>query len=84
MKKLLVTEYNMKDLSEVKTIIRWQVTRDPATRIMKIDQSAFIRDLLIKEGLTDCNANIILMKTGSAIKMSKLDNYDKINNHIYQ
>lgn len=37
MKKLLATEYNMKDLSEVKTIIGWQVTRDMATRIMKID-----------------------------------------------
>lgn len=31
---------------------------------MKIDQSAFIRDLVIEEGLTDCNAPVIPMKAG--------------------
>lgn len=52
----LAKEYDTKDLGEVKTIIGWQVSRDTALETMKIDQSAFIRDLVIKEGLTECNA----------------------------
>lgn len=83
LKKLLATEYDIKNLDEVKTIIGWQVTRDMATRTMKIDQSTFIKDLVIKEGLTDCNANVIPIKTRSAIEMSKPDNYDKTNIHTY-
>lgn len=37
MKKSLIIEYNMKNLGEVKTIIRWQMTRDIVMRTMKID-----------------------------------------------
>lgn len=62
LKKLLAKEYEMKDLGEVKTIIGWQITRDTAARTMKIDQSAFIRDLDIEKILTECNANVIPMK----------------------
>lgn len=84
LKKSLAIEYNMKDLGEVKTIIRWQVTRDMAIYTMKIDQSAFIRDLVIKEGFKNCNANVILIKAGSAIKMFEPDNYNKTNIYTYQ
>lgn len=83
-KKSLAREYNMKDLSEVKTIIRWQVTRDTAARTMKIDQSAFIRDLIIEEELIECNANFIPMKTGSSIEMPEPDDYNKIDIYTYQ
>ena len=31
--------------------------RPSSAHYEKIDQSAFIRDLVIEEGLTDCNAN---------------------------
>ena len=74
----------MRDLSKVKTIIGWQLTRDTVARIMKIDQSAFIRDLIIKERLTKCNTNVIPMKAGSSIKMSESDDYDKTDIHTYQ
>lgn len=76
-KKLLATECDMKDLGEVKTIIGWQVTRDMVADTIKIDQSAFVRDLVIKKGLTDCNANVILMKAGSVIEMVDSANYDE-------
>ncbi len=72
LKGLLGREYEMKDLGEVKTIIGWQITRDPTAHTLKIDQSAFIRDLVIEEGLTDCNANVIPMRAGSAIEETKL------------
>lgn len=47
LKKLLAIKYNIKNLDKVKTIIEWQVIRDIATWIMKINHSAFIRDLVI-------------------------------------
>lgn len=84
LKKSLAIEYNMKDLDEVKTIIGWQVIRDMATRTIKIDQTVFIRDLIIEEELIDWNVNIIPMKASSAIKMSKSDDYDKTDIYIYQ
>lgn len=54
----LAKEYVVKDLGEVKTIMGWQITRDLSTQTMEIDQSAFIRDLITEEGLTECNANV--------------------------
>lgn len=44
---------------------------------MKINQSAIIRDLVIKERFIDCNLNVIPIKAGSAIKMTDLENYKK-------
>ena len=37
LKNSLAKEYNTKDLGEVKTIIRWQISRDTAVGTMKID-----------------------------------------------
>lgn len=42
---------------------------------MKINQSAFIKDLVIKKGLTNCNANIIFMKVNSAIETTDPKDY---------
>lgn len=71
LKGSLAKEYDTKDLGEVKTIIGWQISRDTAMGTMKISQSAFIRDLVYEEKLTDCNANVIPMKAGSAIDMGE-------------
>lgn len=51
---------------------------------MKIDQSAFIRDLVIEKGLTDCNANVISMKAGSSIKMTDPEDYKEADFCTYQ
>lgn len=51
---------------------------------MKINQLAFIRDLIIEKILTKCNANIILMITGLSIEMLEPNNYKKTNLNIYQ
>lgn len=50
---------------------------------LKIDQSAFIQDLLEKKNLTDWNAVNIPMKASSFIKIYKKDNYKKANIKIY-
>ena len=84
LKASLAREYDTKDLGEVETIIGWQIHRDPAAGTMKIDQSAFVRDLVLEEGLTDCNANVIPMKAGSAIDMSDPEDYEEVDLHTYQ
>lgn len=59
LKKLLAKEYKMKDLRKVRTIIGWQIIKDTIVCIMKINLSAFLKDLVIKIGYTQYNANII-------------------------
>lgn len=66
----------MINIGDVITIIGWQVTRDLDTRILRICQLAYIKDLLKEENLTDCNASTIPIKAGSAIEMNKPDNYN--------
>ncbi len=83
LKKSLLKEYDTKDLGEVKTIIGWQISYNNTAETMKIDQSAFIRDLVIEEGLTECNANVIPMKAGSAIEMSEPKNYEDADLRTY-
>ena len=84
LKVSLAKEYDTKDLRKVKTIIRWQIHRDLAADTMKIDQSAFVQDLVIKEGLTHCNANIIPIKAGLSIEMPDPEDYKEADLCIYQ
>lgn len=78
LKDALGKEYSVKDLGETKTIIGWQITRDLMKGTLKIDQGAFIRDLLEEENMTDCNSVSIPMKAGSTIEMNEADDYDEI------
>lgn len=84
LKQFLAGEYDTKDLGEVKMIIRWQIERDTTANTMKVQQSAFVRDLVIDKGLTECNANVIQMKAGSSIEMTDPEDYEKINLYTYQ
>ena len=77
-------EYNVKDLGEVKTIIGWQVTRDLVAGTLKIDQSAFVRDLLEEEDIVDCSSVSIPMKAGSVIEMNDVDDYEETDLKAYQ
>lgn len=78
------TEYNVKDLGETKMIIGWQLTYDLETATLKIDQSAFIRDLLEKKDLAGWNSVNIPMKAGSIIEMNNANNYKKTDIKAYQ
>lgn len=60
------------------------MTRNWDAGILKINQSAFIRNLLEEENLTDCNAVIIPMKAGSFIEMLKDDDYEEADLKTYQ
>jgi hypothetical protein len=60
-------EFRMKDLGEVRLITGWIVTRDPAQRILTVDQSTYILGLLIEYGLQDCKASKTPMQKWSTI-----------------
>ncbi len=83
LKNTLEKEYEMKNLGKINTIIRWQITRDTAIHMMKIDQSTFIRDLVIEEGLEKCDTNVIPIKADLAIKMLDSKDYNKTDLHKY-
>lgn len=59
---MLVNKYNIKNLNKVKIIIRWQMIREIVINIMKINQLVFIKNVIIKKKLINCNANIISIK----------------------
>lgn len=66
------------------TIIRQQIIRNIVLKIIKIDLSTFIKNLVIDKSPTNYNLSIILIKAGSEIDMSKLDDYKEIDLQIYQ
>lgn len=70
LKKLLNKEYKIKNLRKVKTIIGWKIINDLIVDIIKINQSAFIRDLVIKKKFRNCNTNVISIKANTVIKMT--------------
>lgn len=74
----------MKNLEEVKTIISWQITRDLATKTLRICQLVYIKNLLKKKNLTNCNVPIIPIKAGLGIEINKSNDYDKANFGMYQ
>lgn len=75
--------YDTKDPEEIITFMWWLVHQNTAADMIKIHQSKFVRDLMIEEGFTNYNANVILMKASSSIKMTDSKNYKEANLHIY-
>lgn len=45
---------------------------------MKIDQLAFVQDLVTEKGFTNCNVNVISMKVSLSINISDLKNYERL------
>lgn len=83
MKKSFGKQYDMKDLREVKLIIKWQIDWDTTSETIKISQSEYIQVLVIEERLLECNANVIPMKAGSTIKMTESEDYEEADLRIY-
>lgn len=79
----LAKKYETKDLGKPKTIISWQVGQDMVPKTIKIDQLAFVRALVIKKDFTNCNVSIILIKTGTKIKIENPKDYKKVNLQTY-
>lgn len=52
--------------------------------MIKIDELAFIHNLVKDKSMRDCNPVSTPMKADNFIKMQRKDNYKKINLKIYQ
>lgn len=57
---------------------------DTIVGIMKVYQLAFVWDLVIEEGLINCNTNVIIMRADWSIKMTNPEDYDNTDLYIYQ
>lgn len=55
-----------------------------STQILRIDQAILTKNFFINEDLTNCNANIIHIKTDFSIEMIKLDDYKEAELWSYQ
>lgn len=65
----------------MKTIIGWQVTCHKNT--LKINQSAFIRDILEEKNLTECNLVNIPIKTDRVIDISEARDFKEADLKVY-
>ena len=74
----------MKDLSEVRKIIGWEITQDLKTGTLKIDQKRYIQDLLESEGLTSYHATILPVKVGSTLFLEQVSDHQQANLTEYQ
>lgn len=69
LKDFLAKKYNIKNLGEIKIIIKWQVIKDLNTKMLKIDQLIFIYNLFKSENMNDYNSINILIKSRYFIDM---------------
>lgn len=74
----------MKDLSEVKTFIGWEITRDIWEKILKMDQKRYIRELLESESMSLCYPIALTMKTDLSLIFDKARNHLSIDIIAYQ
>lgn len=73
----------MKDIGKLKIVMKWKITRNSVIGIMKINQSLFLRKIVIEESFTNCSALVISMKAESLIEMLNFDNYKGIKYYKY-
>lgn len=62
-------EFQIKDLSEAKTIIKWEITRNREAKTLKMNQKDYIQNLLKAEEMTSCHATNFCIKVGSFISI---------------
>lgn len=79
LKTFLRKKYDTKNLRKAKTIIAWQISLDMGLKIIKFDQSAFVKDLVMEKELTEYNTNIILKKTSSILKIENFKDHKKVD-----
>ena len=84
LKNQLMNKFNMKDLGEVKKIIRWKITCNLKAGTLKINQKRYIRDLLESEGMTLYHPTILPVKAGSTLFLDQVGDHQQANLTEYQ
>lgn len=70
-------KFNMKDLREVKIIIKWEITQDLTAGTLKTDQKRYIQDFLKIKKKTSCQPIVLLVKTSSIFFLDQAGDYHK-------
>jgi hypothetical protein len=70
-KELLTKEFNMKDLSTAKRYLGINITRDRRARILRLDQSEYIKISLNDIGMTNCNSATTPLDPSLPLQKSK-------------
>jgi hypothetical protein len=73
LKKDLWAEFEMKDLGELKYFLGIKVTRNRQARQITIDQSTYIRMVLERFGMQDCNPAYTPMATGVKLEQAAVE-----------
>jgi hypothetical protein len=78
---VLEKEFNVKNLGTLKSCLGINVTRDRVKGILKLDQSEYIRKLLVRFNMQDCKAVSTPMEVNC--KLLKAENVDSLQDDIY-
>lgn len=62
----------------------WQISRDTILGIIKINQSIFIKNLVIKKKLIEYNSNVIPVIASFIIDIREVEDYKKTFFQVYQ
>jgi hypothetical protein len=63
-KAKLGARFKIKDLGDLSQLLGMHITSDRSARIISLDQSKYLRDILAKYGMTDCKPSSLPMGPG--------------------
>lgn len=72
-------KFNMKDLREIKMIIRQEITQDLIIDTLKIDQKKYIQDFLETKKMIFCHLIVLSVKIGSTFFLDQVGNHQQAN-----
>ena len=72
-KNALSSRYEMTDLGEIEAYLGVRIVRDRKTRLLEIDQSGYITDVLERFGMTDANPHNTPLPSGADVHLVKYE-----------
>jgi hypothetical protein len=73
LKDSLSTRYEMTDLGEITAYLGMHIVRDRPNKIMYIDQSAYVSEILEHFGMVDANTHNTPLPAGAEVHLVKYD-----------
>jgi len=83
-KDVLNRAFEMKDLGEARVIIGIRVIRDRLKGTLTLDQTSYVHQVLVEEGMKDCSPSDVPMKPGSYVELAAAEDTQDANIGSYQ
>ena len=77
-------EFNIKNLDEAKTIVRWEIISDFLAKTLKFNQKKYVQDLLESKRMTLYNPIVFWVKVCSWLFLNQTRNYQQVDLTVYQ